>query len=545
MPEMLQKIITPIQSRWSTLARDQRIKLAAVALIVLLALVITIFFVVRTQYELFINNLTASELMPIETALTNEGIKHKRTNNATALLVDKKRIPDAKIAMESNPDIQGISFTFVDALDRNSMGTTESTRRAMMIRAKQTELQQMLTRMDGVNSAIVSLHIPENIRLFMPDENKATASALLNVSRPIEREEGMAMARLLARSVEGLELESIEIVDNQARTVFSGVSELAGRGHNSIAEMRDLEQQQIQRWVANLFIPICDEVRVVPNLDYDPTISQTETIIQYQTPAGTEEGLPVLESSTQSQVRGGTSPDEPGLGSNDQTPPTYMGGNDSNYNASSRASDVQRVVDTFQTTRDIGPGSYVRSRSSLTVYLYHYIHHFQKNMEEEDRNFTQASWDNFVSSTRSVIINDDPNLELYKQSVSDATGIPVAAITFIINEVPIFHDYIRTPIDSQFIVMMSVLALLILMLAYGLIRRTKVEEDEDLEPELSVEDLLVSTQLEEAKDEEAARLEEIDYMKESEVKKQIEKFINEKPEAVAALLRNWLNAEEW
>jgi flagellar biosynthesis/type III secretory pathway M-ring protein FliF/YscJ len=29
------------------------------------------------------------------------------------------------------------------------------------------------------------------------------------------------------------------------------------------------------------------------------------------------------------------------------------------------------------------------------------------------------------------------------------------------------------------------------------------------------------------------------------VKKHIEKFINEKPDAVAALLRNWLNIEEW
>jgi flagellar M-ring protein FliF len=93
--------------------------------------------------------------------------------------------------------------------------------------------------------------------------------------------------------------------------------------------------------------------------------------------------------------------------------------------------------------------------------------------------------------------------------------------------------------------MLSLLGILILMLSFALIRRQKpIEDEEEVEPELSVEDLLVSTQREEAQ-EEAERLESIDYAQENEIKLQIEKFINEKPEAVAALLRNWLNAEEW
>jgi flagellar M-ring protein FliF len=95
-------------------------------------------------------------------------------------------------------------------------------------------------------------------------------------------------------------------------------------------------------------------------------------------------------------------------------------------------------------------------------------------------------------------------------------------------------------------VMRGVLALLILLLALGRIRRQKQEEEAETEPELSVEDLLVSTQLEEAREEEIAEtMEEINLLKDSEIKRQIEKFINDKPEAAAALLRNWLNNEEW
>lgn len=89
--------------------------------------------------------------------------------------------------------------------------------------------------------------------------------------------------------------------------------------------------------------------------------------------------------------------------------------------------------------------------------------------------------------------------------------------------------------------MFVILGILLLLLAFGLIKKTQPDEVEEVEPELSVEDLIVSTQLEDEKEE---MLAEIDTSVESEYKKQIEKFVNEKPEAVAQLLRNWLS-DEW
>jgi len=49
--------------------------------------------------------------------------------------------------------------------------------------------------------------------------------------------------------------------------------------------------------------------------------------------------------------------------------------------------------------------------------------------------------------------------------------------------------------------------------------------------------LLESTKLEE-------KLEDIGYTEKSEIRILIEKFVDEKPEAAASLLRNWLE-EEW
>ena len=60
----------------------------------------------------------------------------------------------------------------------------------------------------------------------------------------------------------------------------------------------------------------------------------------------------------------------------------------------------------------------------------------------------------------------------------------------------------------------------------------------ETEPELSVEDLLATTK------ENEENLEEIELSDKSETRKMIEKFVDENPEAVAMLLRNWIN-EDW
>ncbi len=69
---------------------------------------------------------------------------------------------------------------------------------------------------------------------------------------------------------------------------------------------------------------------------------------------------------------------------------------------------------------------------------------------------------------------------------------------------------------------------------------TRKDKAAELEPELSVETLLQTTK----ENNEEDSLEDIGFKDKSEARVLIEKFVDEKPEAVASLLRNWLN-EDW
>ena len=90
-------------------------------------------------------------------------------------------------------------------------------------------------------------------------------------------------------------------------------------------------------------------------------------------------------------------------------------------------------------------------------------------------------------------------------------------------------------------ILQIVLAVLIFaLLGYVVFRSTqKAKEVEEVEPEVSVESLLQQT--EEA---EKDNLENIGYQEKSETRRLIEQFVDDNPEAVALLLRNWLN-EDW
>ena len=134
-------------------------------------------------------------------------------------------------------------------------------------------------------------------------------------------------------------------------------------------------------------------------------------------------------------------------------------------------------------------------------------------------------------------VKTDVDQDFY-QLVANATGFPAGNISIVAYEVPVFQYSTgsgRTMAD-YFQILLAVL--IVALLGYVVFRSTRKEQIQELEPELSVESLLASTR------ENDSDMEDITYSEKSEARLMIEKFVDEKPEAVASLLRNWLN-EDW
>ena len=136
-------------------------------------------------------------------------------------------------------------------------------------------------------------------------------------------------------------------------------------------------------------------------------------------------------------------------------------------------------------------------------------------------------------SEETEVVNSEELVPL----LAKATGMKEANIHVVERVVPVFYPSEKKPVPIQSIISIVLAVIIGLLLLFVVFKGMKPDEVVEVEPELSVEALLATTK-------ENQTLDDIEFSDKSAAKLQIEKFVDENPEAVAALLRNWLN-DDW
>ena len=220
----------------------------------------------------------------------------------------------------------------------------------------------------------------------------------------------------------------------------------------------------------------------------------------------------------------------PGTDSNDDT--TYMIENGSDSSSEVDEGSKNYLPNRSETITEQGAGTIIPEESSISVVLTNYIYYDEDELKAQGA-LDDMTFDEFVAQNRGRQ-QVQADAALY-DSVSKATGIATDNISILCYEEPLFQASSNNGIPWTMILTIIVLVLIIALLAFVVFRSTRPVVVEEIEPETSVEDLIASTNV---------PLEDIEYEEGSEALKAINKFVDENPEAVANLLRNWLS-DEW
>ena len=548
MPERVMGFFQPIRDKWGTLEKVQKIQIASGVLVVLIALALTVFFMTRTAWRVAWANLAHVDAMQISTVLDENEIRNRVSPDGLSYVVevDQSRLNDARFLVETMGIGADRDFTFEDALDFSGIGATETLTQQNLLRARQTDLEQTLTGMNGVIWARVELALPDANRFFVQTQDPARATVTLGTTRRLGRAEGETIARFISRSVLGLDMENIEVLDTDFNVLFSGLD--FGEEDSMLTEMMDLMQRervQVTNQVRDLFNHLgFDAISVAPNLVYDQIRTTAERTTWDAPLDDMEAGIPLTERTLRASAQGTQAGWEPGFGAwQQQAIPTYPFAVGGDMRASQDEAERTFAVNELRELIQDVPSSYLRDISSISINVARFqVYRQESMMRQNGGDFSQDEWYDFMMTTNQAISDDDDLVAHMAQLINTATGIPLERVTVTVWEVPHFIPYYPTPPAVSQIIMYAILALLLGLLAFGLIRRTQPDEDDEIEPELSVEDLLVSTQMEEALEEEM--LEPIGFEDGSEAKQKIDAFIEDKPEAAASLLRHWLNETE-
>ena len=538
MLDRLKEIPERFLEFWNKYSGKQKAIIISVIVTILLAIGILVFVLTRTNYTHLVTMTDETSVTQLQELLDGQGIayKTKKVTSGYEITVDQSKTTEAMLLMGDN-DIVGSSTSSDmdwDTALNNSLSTTESEKSQKFTLAFQSEIREYLKTINGVEEAYVSINKPEDDGTIFTEDTQASVAVMLQLSDELSDSAVQGMANYLATAVGNSDTELITIVDTDSNLLFDGASAdtLGGTASNT-AEFQEKLRAVIKNDLKQVLLKNnYNEVEIgASNIQFQ--MDQVNSLYtEYSTPEGRDQG-PYSSSYEYSSKGSSGSGGIPGTDSNaDET--DYMIKDSSSSNSETILNKYEYDVNKMETTTVKAVGAMDKDNSSVAVVLKKYIYYDEAKMEKAGQ-LEGTDFDTFQSENSDPVqveVTDDV-IDL----ISKATGIAAADISVIAYEQPIFTAKEVAPVATSNIIMIVLAILIVGLLIFVVFKGTAPIEVTELEPELSVEQLLATTK-------ENQSLEDIEFGEKSETRRMIEKFVDENPEAVAQLLRNWIN-DDW
>ncbi len=530
MLDRLKEIRAKVLEWWNKFTSKQKTIIIAIVAIVIFAFAILIYVFSRPQYIRLTNYETATEASTAMDTLEAAGIDCKLTNDGLHIDVNVNQIAAANRALgaagltSSEPDIKSVTEL--------GMSYTERDKERAYTDFKQKELEANFKQYDAVRDCRVVLELTQQDGTLAARNQESFVYISLQLDGTFTSDNAATMAKAAAAAVGNPTTANIFISDTAGNTLFSGDEDytLTGSAVSKI-EAQNAAESYIRSKVKSALIGtgLFDMVDAAPFLMFDYS-EYEKTDHTYNAQAGREEGLKGHESTTESESTG-TNSGLPGTDSNDED--NYYLDTEGNTSSSSSTRDTDYVLDE-SILKSITPAGIIDyDNSSLMVTARSFDVVYEEVIERQGL-LDVMTWEEYKANNNTSVrmeVDDD-----FYDAVAAATGIDRDRISIIAYRENVFYDKEGMNFNWTDILSIAMIVIILALLAFVILRSMISRKDSDQEEELSVENLLQSTP--------ESELEDIEVESKSETRKLIERFVDENPEAVANLLRNWLN-EDW
>lgn len=531
MADKLKEIQVKVLEWWNRFTSRQKTIIIGIGAIVIFTFAILIYVFTKPQYTNLITCDTTKDAAEVVEILEAAGIDHEESTDGLLIKVPVARLSDASLALGSAgyaPD----DWTLEKVFDGGLTSTASDTQKKY-VKYLEKQLEATFSAVNGVKSTIVILDIPEQDGTLIAKTIESSAYIQLELEGDFSADNAAAIARAAATALHNETTANIVVMDTNANLLFSGEEDytMAGIASTQI-ELRKQAETMIASQVKKVILGTnqFDMVEVASYLDINFS-SYESKVEEYSAPDGRDNGMIEHEEVYESENDSGVTAAAPGTDSNDENTYMFQDNNNSSSAESERVTDYQNNKKEEYTVTPAGGIEFSTSGVSLTA-----IRHRAVKEEDVKRQglLDGITWEEYkLANDVSTKLEVD---EDFYSIVSTATGIPVANITIVAYEEPVFFDAKGLQVSTTDVLSIVMLVVILGLLGFVLFRSMHTKRAVAEEEELSVENLLQSTP--------EVELEDIDMEAKSETRKMIEKFVDENPEAAANLLRNWLN-EDW
>ena len=230
MNEWFKKIIGQIRSAWGKISVLQKILFIGIIVAVVAAIVfVSLFSATPNQVALFTSPVTDQDVLyKISMRLDEENVNH-RTTEGGMIYVDDRATARRMVSVLMREDLIPSEISAWDAFKMDRWTVTDFEREVNLQRAVTESLKQHIEALEDVDSAQVTLVMPET-ELFAEDQDPVTASVIIT-PRPgsdiiTSRTKIEGIEKLVMFAVQGLAAENIVITDYRG-TILNDFEDLA------------------------------------------------------------------------------------------------------------------------------------------------------------------------------------------------------------------------------------------------------------------------------------------------------------------------------
>ncbi len=304
--ENLRVYIDKLMAFWNGLGRTQKIAVAAGAGVLLLLIIVFSFRgEEKVVYAPIYTDLEPSEAGQVVMRLRQMNEPYQLLGGGSVVLVSEKRVDDLRVTLASEglPQSGLIGYKL---FDEAKLGMTDFLQKVNNQRAMQDEIAKTLSKIQWIQGTPrVQLSIPEP-SLFTESEKPVTASIMLPLRRGFKPEANQiqGVALLVARSVPGLQENSVTIVDNTGRLLTEESDPFARQASKQMDMQRNVEAY-LEKKASTILEKVTGKpdnfsVKVSVDLDFD----QAEKTIESYDPNATV--LRSEERNEESSAEAGT-----------------------------------------------------------------------------------------------------------------------------------------------------------------------------------------------------------------------------------------------
>lgn len=525
MGELLTKLKNGFNEMWGGLEKGHRIRIIIGGLLSIILIASVVYFTSRTQYEPLYYDLSQASAGQVNATLKELGVKTKV--EGTTVYVPEGKASELRIQLAADGVINDEGV--IPEPQTSSMFETSADKTHRYLSEKEKDIARGLKALRGVEWASVTLYIPDDISILEETKTDSTAGIIIkmkNGAEALDEKQVSGIVKYVARSVKGLKPENIEMIDESGRALVEqndDPSSSVGSNLDMTDSVKLKVESSIKKFLQKVFGVNNVEVTAAVKLNFN---SEAINSVEYIAPdaernAGIVRNMQDIKKEWVDAGNGGV----PGTDTN---------------------SDITQYVET-----DTSKAQYNEANSVIN----YEINEINKQIVKEQGNIdalTIAVIINKDSLKEDVLANVDVLQQDVKELVKHATqGFNIQALALddnisikVMNFDTSQKDAIAKQIEDERaqknkenLVMIGTALLAMLILGGSLFVLIRRRKQDDMDLGMNNGSYMASSQ------NDKTPIQDLEFEDKNELKKKLEKFVGQKPEQVAQLLKTWLSED--